>query len=48
MPKVGLNQYIITFNKDIYKKYSKQFQDPTRDLLESIVEFVRWCRIRAP
>ena len=27
--------------KDIYKKYSKNFQDPTRDLLDPIVEFVR-------
>ena len=28
---------------DIYKKYTKHFQDPARDLLDPIVEFVRWC-----
>ena len=37
------NQYINTSIKDIYKKYSKHFQDPTRVLLDPIVEFVRRC-----
>ena len=29
--------------KDIHKKYTKHFQDPTRDLLDPMVEFGRWC-----
>ena len=36
------NEYISTSLKDIYKKYSKPFQDPTRDLLDPMVEFVCW------
>ena len=27
----------------IYNKYGKHFQHPTRDLLDVIFEFVRWC-----
>ena len=42
-PKINPNQYIITFNKDIYKKIRNSFQAPTRDLLDPKVEFVRRC-----
>ena len=38
IPKISHNQYINTFNKAIYKKLRKQFEDPTRDLLETKVE----------
>ena len=38
IPKISQNQYINTFNKAIYKKLRKQFEDPTRDLLETKVE----------
>ena len=31
------NEYIYTSFKDIYKKYAKHFQDPTRDLLDPMV-----------
>ena len=34
------NLYIFTLNMDSFKKYSNNFQDPTREL---IVEFVYWC-----
>ena len=44
IPKLSLNQYINTFNKQIYKKFRKTFQDPTRDLLDLSVEFVHRCR----
>ena len=37
------NYYINTSIKGIYKKYTKHFQDPTRDLLDPMVEFVRCC-----
>ena len=42
IPIISQNQNKNTFNKDIYKKFRKKFQDPTRDLLEPI-EFIRWC-----
>ena len=42
MPKLSENQYINTFNKDNYKKISKNVQDPNRDLLDPKVEFVHW------
>ena len=38
-PKISENQYISTFNRDIYKELEKKFQD----LLYPKVEFVRWC-----
>ena len=41
IPKISQNQYINTFNKDTYKKFRKHFQDPTIDLLDSKVEYVR-------
>ena len=34
---------INTSIKDIYKKYTKHFWDPTSNLLDPMVEFVRWC-----
>ena len=43
IPKFSQNQYINTFNKDIYKRFRNKFQDPTRDLLDPKAEFVRWC-----
>ena len=36
-------EYINTSINDIYKKYTNHFQDFTRDLLDAMVEFVRWC-----
>ena len=36
------NEYINTSIKNIYKKYTKYFQDPTSDLLDPMIEFVRW------
>ena len=35
-------EYINTSIQDIYKKYTKNFQNPTRDQLDPMVEFVRW------
>ena len=29
--------------KDIYKKFTKHFQDLTKNVLDPMVEFVRWC-----
>ena len=43
--KISQNQYINTFNKDIYKKFRKHVQHSTRDLLDPKIEFVRWYRI---
>ena len=43
IPKIRQNLCINTFNKDIYKNFSKEFQDPSRELLDRSVEFVRWC-----
>ena len=40
IPKISQNQYINTFNKNIYKKVGNNVQDPTRDLLDPKVEFV--------
>ena len=37
------NEYISTSIKDIYKTCSKHFEDPTTELLDPMVEFVRWC-----
>ena len=37
------SEYINTSIQDIYKKDTKHFQDPTRDLLDQMVELVRWC-----
>ena len=37
------NEYINTSITDIYKKYTKHFQDPTRELFDPMVEFIRWC-----
>ena len=41
--KINTYIYIYTYIKDIYQKYSKHFQAPTRDLLDPMVELVRWC-----
>ena len=41
IPKINQNQYINTFNKVIDKKFRTHFQDPTRDLLDPMVEFVK-------
>ena len=41
--KISQNQYVNTFIKDSFIKYSKHFQDLTTDVLDPIVEFVRWC-----
>ena len=45
IPKISQNQYINTFNNDIYKKFRIYFQHPTRDILEPNVKFVRGARI---
>ena len=37
--KISQNQCIYTFNKDIYKRFRKNLQDSTRDLLGPKVEF---------
>ena len=42
LKKIG-NEYINSSIKDIYKKYSTHCQDPTRDLLDTMVEFACWC-----
>ena len=41
--KISQNQNINTFNKDIYNKFRKNIQDPSRDLLDPKVAFVCWC-----
>ena len=40
IPKISQNQYINYFNKDIYKKFRKNIEDPTRDLLEPKVKYL--------
>ena len=50
LPKIEYFKYSIALNikyssdtsiKAVYKKYGKHFQDPTRGLLDPMVEFVR-------
>ena len=41
--KISQYQYINTFNKDIFIKFRKRFQSPTRNVLDAKVEFVCWC-----
>ena len=34
IPNINQNQYINTFNKDIYQNIRKDLKDPTKDLLD--------------